>query len=97
MEAMRLLEALGLQEWTIVVNEDPWCNWSTKTLYVFQDDEQCLLHEATHALIGGGHLPHFWTLFEAILDYYLGEELPPCEELVEYQARMKKHYLTDKN
>ena len=87
MEAMRLPEDLGLQEWTIVVNEDPWCNWFTKTLYVFHDDEQSLLHEATHALIGGGHLIHFWILFEAMLDYYLGERL------VEYQARMKKAYL----
>lgn len=85
----RLLENLGLFDWTIVECNDPWCNHSTKTLYVYPDDAQCLLHEATHVLIGrkGCHHQHFWTLFEAIIDFYLGEPLN------EMQVRMKNNYL----
>lgn len=82
-----LLDSLGLFDWAIVECDDPWCNHSTKTLYVYSDDSQCLIHEATHALVGGGHRQHFWTLFEAILDFYLGESLN------EMQAKMKTDYL----
>ena len=82
-----MLNELGLDEWTIVESKDPWCSHSRKILYVYKNDNQSLLHEATHALIGGGHPRHFWTLFEGIVDYFLGECLSP------YQERMKQDYL----
>jgi hypothetical protein len=87
MNSRRILNALGLHEWEIINSDDPWCCQSTKSLYVFAGDRYSLLHEATHALIGGGHRRHFWTLFEMLADYFLGGQLPA------YQERMKRDYL----
>lgn len=84
---MQILATLGLHNWTIKNSNDPWCRQSTKSLFVFADDEYSLLHEATHALIGGGHKQHFWTLFEAMVDYFLGKQMPA------YQEKMKQDYL----
>ena len=83
----KMLAALGLHEWEIISSHDPWCRQSTKTLFVLAGDKHSLLHEATHALIGGGHRRHFWTLFESMADYFLGGQLPA------YQERMKQDYL----
>lgn len=83
----KILDILGLCEWRIIKSCDPWCCWSTKELFVFDGDRQSLLHEATHALIGGGHKQYFWTLFEAMVDYFLGAQL------LTYQTRMKSAYL----
>lgn len=82
-----LLRDLGLRGWTIVYGDDPWCNQDTKTLYVFIHDRQCLLHEAAHALIGGGHRKHFWSLLEMMIDYYLGDKLNG------HQQRMRSDYV----
>ena len=87
METMnQIIGFLGLDEWAVIENNDPWCNHSTKKLYILEGDKQSLLHEATHALIGNGHIRLFWTLFEAIVDYFLGEPL------LLYQERMKRDY-----
>lgn len=83
-----MLEYLGLDDWTIIENNDPWCNEGQKILYIYKNDSQCLLHEATHSLIGGGHKEHFWTLFEAMVDFFLGTGLN------DMQAQMKKDYLS---
>ena len=82
-----MLNYLGLNDWIVIESDDPWCQWSKKILFVFPNDPQCLLHEATHALIGGRHLKHFWVLFEAMADYFLGEELNKM------QTKMKNDYL----
>jgi len=87
MNDREILRALGLRGWEVINSDDPWCNQSTKSLYVFAGDKHSLLHEATHALIGGGHRRHFWTLFEAIVEYFLGEQM------LVYQEKMKRDYL----
>jgi hypothetical protein len=82
-----LLRDLGLKGWRIVYSDDPWCNSATKTLYVRIHDHQCLIHEAAHALIGGGHRRHFWNLLETMIDYYLAEPLNA------HQQKMRSDYL----
>ena len=88
----QVCDDLELEGLSICWCGDPWYQEGSKKVHMkdfgsYDKTAQCLLHELTHAVQGGGHQNEFWKKLEQLVTQYLGTELN------KHQSIMKRDYL----
>lgn len=88
----RVCAELALEGLSICWCGDPWYQEGLKKVHMktfgsYDGTAQCLLHELTHAIHGGGHGRKFWQTLECLVKRYLNTTLN------EHQSTMKRDYL----